>query len=162
MMEIGDSRLPSRFWSKVREAGGCWLWVGAASGSKGKRGYFYKDGKVQQAHRVAYETIFDLPDGKEIDHVCRAPLCVNPHHMRPALSSENKGNAALRRDNTSGFKGVSWCCTRLKWVAVVGLGKKKRWLGYFDDPRDAAEAYDKAAEQSFGEFALTNEDMGLL
>lgn len=70
-----------RFTAKyVIDANGCWCWTAAKS--RPGYGYFYFDGHLRLAHRIAYEHwTGPIPDGKEIDHVCRNRSCVNPAHL---------------------------------------------------------------------------------
>ena len=73
-----------RFWDKVEIASlyGCWEWM-AAKNHKGY-GEFRLDGKVQRAHRVAYELVRgSIPEGLEIHHQCRNRACVHPYHIEP-------------------------------------------------------------------------------
>ena len=86
-----------RFWSKVDKdgAGGCWLWTAAENG----RGYglFSWDGRTIVAHRYSYRTLVGpVPDGLDLDHLCRVRNCVNPKHLEPVTRREN-----LRR-------GIGW------------------------------------------------------
>ena len=43
------------------------------------------------------------------------------------------------------FKGVSWNQRDQKWYATIQMGKKKKFLGQFDDEEEAAETYDEVA-----------------
>jgi hypothetical protein len=63
---------------------------------------------------------------------------------------------------TSKFKGVCWSKVAGKWSAQITVNYKKKHLGYFDDPYQAAEAYDQAALRHHGEFARTNRMLALL
>ena len=67
---------------------GCWLWT--ASTRRGGYGGFWSGGKTVRAHRYAYERwVGPIPDGLELDHLCRNPTCVNPDHLEPVTHREN-------------------------------------------------------------------------
>lgn len=53
---------------------------------------------------------------------------------------------ALCATNTSGYKGVSWHKRDHRYAAYITIEKQTRALGYFDDPIEAAYAYDKKAK----------------
>jgi hypothetical protein len=74
--------------------------------------------------------------------------------------SKLMGTKKLHRNNTSGFKGVSWNKRLNKWIANIYCGKKVS-LGYFENKEDAARAYDAAALKYFGPYAKTNLVLGL-
>jgi hypothetical protein len=78
-----------RFWKKVEKTETCWLWTGG----KTKRGYgtfFIGNRRHDMAYRYAYEMLVGpIPDGLEIDHLCRNPLCVNPAHLEAVTHREN-------------------------------------------------------------------------
>lgn len=86
-----------RFMSKVivRPRTRCWIWIGAKSyGISGKAadpyGYFLFEKKNRLAHRVSYQLhVGPIPEGKQIDHLCRHTLCVNPDHLEPVTPREN-------------------------------------------------------------------------
>ncbi|MBA4019174.1 MAG: HNH endonuclease [Pirellula sp.] len=87
-----------RFWSKVEKIeGGCWIWTaGKVAGGYGHI-TFRRDGKQvdQLAHRLAYQLLVGpIPEGLEIDHLCRNRACVNPEHMEAVTSRVNtlRGN----------------------------------------------------------------------
>jgi hypothetical protein len=61
-----------------------------------------------------------------------------------------------KNQKRGGFKGVTWNKRARKWEAGINVAKKRRYLGVFKDPADAARAYDAAALQHFGEFASLN------
>ena len=77
---------------KVRSDSRCWDW----SGYKTSNGY----GQIQAVrggvrhifmpHRIVYEAVNGaIPEGMEIDHLCRNRSCINPVHMRVVTSKEN-------------------------------------------------------------------------
>lgn len=86
---FGDPRLPTRFWAKVRinDGTGCWEWVAFRYAGYGR---FHYRGRPQKSHRVAYVALIgEIPDGLELDHLCRNPPCCNPAHLEPVTRSEN-------------------------------------------------------------------------
>ena len=65
----------------------CWRWTGYTTCGYGK---FYRCGKQMSAHRYSYEHfVKPIPEGLVIDHLCRNPLCVNPHHLEPVTQKVN-------------------------------------------------------------------------
>lgn len=145
--------LQTRFWSKVDKEGpgGCWVW--RANKVWGGYGHIRVGKRMILAHRIAYEFANgDIPDGKQIDHVCHNRSCVNPAHLRVASNKENARNMLLRSDNTSGFKGVSFCKPLCRWKASLRKDGKDYYLGLYDTAEDAQRAYCEAAKKLFGEF----------
>lgn len=95
-------------------------------------------------------------EAKMVDHRNRNRLDNQYHNLRECTRRSNNANSGPHIDNTSGFKGVSFKKSHNKWVAKLRVQGKQLHLGYFDDPRDAARAYNKAALEHFGEFAYLN------
>lgn len=82
-----------RFMAFVEKAdSGCWNWTGTCQ----KNGYsaFGIAGKTVRGHRWSYEHfVAPIPDGLEIDHLCRNRKCVNPSHLEPVTRKENSRRA---------------------------------------------------------------------
>lgn len=77
-----------RFWSKVDRTGGCWL-VKTGLSSKGYGQFSYK-GHNYGAHVISYLIAGgEIPDGYELDHLCRVRNCVRPDHLEPVPAKEN-------------------------------------------------------------------------
>lgn len=78
-----------RYAAKVRLAdSGCVEWIGARSG--GGYGQVRSQGRQRMAHRVAYEQLVGpVPDGLDLDHLCRNRACVNVLHLEPVTRAEN-------------------------------------------------------------------------
>lgn len=67
---------------------GCWFWTNAPD-DKGY-GRAYDGTKLVVAHRFVYQEFKGtIPDGLELDHLCRTPSCVNPDHLEPVTHKEN-------------------------------------------------------------------------
>jgi len=76
------------------EANGCWLWTGYIQGDgygMYVRGTAHLGTRRQSlAHRLAYEAfVGPIPQGYELDHVCRVRRCVNPDHLRVVTHRAN-------------------------------------------------------------------------
>lgn len=83
--------LPEQIRSKivVDEITGCWCWSAAHFQSTGYARIKYNshDGC---AHVVVYKLLVgDVPEGLELDHLCRNRGCVNPAHLEPVTHREN-------------------------------------------------------------------------
>lgn len=90
-----------------------------------------------------------------VDHLDRNKLNNQRSNLRLATRADNNRNQGLRKDNASGYKGVSKY--HGKWAANIQVdGSKQVFLGGFTDPEEAAYVYDKFAMQLFGDFAYLN------
>ena len=85
-----------RFWEKVDRSGECWTYTGSLN-EKGY-GIFWSNSeqRTMRAHRFAFEDqVGPIPEGMQLDHLCRNPACCRPSHLEPVTSGENtrRGNA---------------------------------------------------------------------
>ena len=81
----------SKFWNRVDKTDSCWVWTGTRTGAQHDYGRFYLgNGKRIYAHRFSYELhVGPIPEGLQLDHLCRNPPCVNPNHLEVVTSREN-------------------------------------------------------------------------
>jgi len=79
------------------------------------------------------------------------------NNLRPAEGFQNSRNVRKHKDGKSPFKGVHK--HRDKWVALIGINYKVRYLGLFATPELAHAAYCKAAAELHGEFANFGENV---
>lgn len=109
------------------------------------------DGKrsMLKMHRL----IIGAQPGQLIDHVDHDGLNNQRHNLRFATTSQNGGNAR----SAEGYKGVGWHVPCHRWRAYIEVDRRLRHLGLFADPWDAAQAYNAAAREAWGEFAYLNE-----
>jgi len=139
-----------RFWAKVGphdDPNACWLWLAGTHKTPGKRyGVLRVAGKTVDAHVFSYVLQFGLvPEGLELDHLCRNTLCVNPGHLEPVLHRVNVlrgvGKAALEakqthcvhghpfnEENTCFSKGHRCCrvCARIRSWKVWEIEKSNK------------------------------------
>lgn len=137
-----------RFFSfVVKQENGCWLWTGCKT--RGGYGSFRNEkGKTENAHRWAYRVfIGSVPEGLELDHLCRNRSCVNPHHLEPVTRYENtiRGmKGILRPHKASKYVGVYWTERLHKWNSHVKINGKNYHLGHFSSEEDAHQVYMEA------------------
>jgi hypothetical protein len=85
--------LLNRLSNRMLVGDGCWDWTG--SKAKGY-GVLRWDGRPQPVHRLVYELFRGpIPDGLDLDHLCRRPSCVRPGHLEPVTRSENLRRSPL-------------------------------------------------------------------
>lgn len=93
------------------DLGPCWLWTGLinADGYGAMRVGSRTDStrRTISTHRLSYELLVGaIPDGLEIDHLCRVHNCVNPTHLEPVTHAENmrRGIACIAGPRAAGQK----------------------------------------------------------
>lgn len=111
---LDDPRLPPRFWSKVvpEPMSGCWLWTAAiqCGGYGAFNGGVTHGRRVHVAHRFAYEGLVGaVPEGLELDHLCRVRCCVNPAHLEPVTTAENTRRGVLYENQRRRFASATHC-----------------------------------------------------
>lgn len=95
VMGVPRGSLEERLWRFISPEpnSGCWLWVGAVAGSNTHRYgvmWFPEHKNNTPAHRVSYMLAKgEIPEGYDIDHLCRNTYCVNPDHLEAVTHKEN-------------------------------------------------------------------------
>lgn len=111
----------------------------------------------RNVHTMLHRFILSpIPKGMVVDHINGDGLDNRRCNLRLATPAQNSANQKRMSTNTTGFKGVSFYKRMGRWRATITVQRQKISLGYFDNPIDAARAYDTAAIELSGEFAKTN------
>lgn len=135
--------------------------AGTVNNKHGYRKIRLDDRHYPSSHLAWFHYYGVAPAGL-IDHVNGDRTDDRIENLRLATSSQNAMNQGRNSRNTTGFKGVAVVNIAgepTRYRAVIrpgGKGAKRLFLGTFDTPEEAHEAYRKAAEELHGEFARTS------
>lgn len=111
----------------------------------------FKKYKVIYMHRLILNTT-----NNQTDHINGDTLDNRRKNLRIVTPQQNNFNLGKRKDNKSGYKGISWDKQRNKWIATINLNKRRIYIGHFNNVKNGAKEYNKIARQYFGEFARFN------
>lgn len=109
--------------------------------------------------------IFCMMEGRwpdpEVDHEDRNPGNNTWDNLRESTRSNNCKNI-VKKPNRSGFRGVYPHRSTGKFNARISMNGRGKSLGIFENPADAARAYDRAVVEHYGSGYPTNLTLGLL
>lgn len=115
-----------------------------------------KDDADGSSHVRMHRALLGVTDRRVlVDHINHNTLDNRRENLRVCTPRQNLGNQ-LSRPGSSVYKGVCWKKRQRRWHSQITTPRGNRHLGYFVDEEDAAQAYDVAAVEVFGEFALLN------
>lgn len=122
--------------------------VGCVVGSlRKKTGYvsISIDGKLYQAHRLAWLYAYGVMPNADVDHKNRDRKDNRLSNLRLASRAQNMHNSPC--------KGAWLCKATNRYASAIKVNGKRIWLGRFDSMQEACLAYEKAAKKYHGEFA---------
>ena len=126
------------------------------------RGYAYRNRKYKNNIRdvgeiAMHRMILGLTDPTiHVDHINGNKLDNRRENLRICTIQENNLKRGIRKDNTSGAKGVHFNKKTGKWMARISIGNKRYYLGLFTLKEEAIKAYNKACKKYHGKFAQLN------
>jgi hypothetical protein len=100
--------------------------------------------------------ILDAQPGQLTDHKNHNGLDNRRDNIRISTRSQNQSNRIKKAEASSKYKGVSYAGDHKKWRSYIYFNNKTYFLGYFSDELMAAESYNNAAIEFFGDFAYLN------
>lgn len=116
-----------RLRAKYRVASsGCWVWT--SSRRSNGYGQIYFRGRMTEAHRVAYILHRgEVPEGAQLDHLCRVRECCNPWHLEAVSARTNTrrgiGPSAINHRKTHCPRGHEYS-TENTYVETVRGGRR--------------------------------------
>jgi len=105
---------------------------------------------------LMHRQIMRAPKGLVVDHIDRNGLNNRKSNLRLCTPAQNARNRGPNRNSSSRYKGVSWKKDCNKWYVRIKYEGRSVYLGRYDDETEAATAYDRKAQELFGEFAYLN------
>lgn len=159
--ELTQEYLKSRL--KYNQSNGIFSWINDQSNRKTKGiaggldslGYrrIKIDGKLYLAHRLAFLYVNGFFPSDCADHVNGERDDNSWENLRACTLAQNQRNRKIAKNNTSGFKGVSWMKDRDKWRGDIKKFGKNVHVGIFKSLEEAKKAVIKKREELHGEFA---------
>ena len=133
-------------------------WYAQKRGSEGNViWYAYRRFRVRKSAKWGHIAMHKFLTGYKLtDHADNDGLNNQRENLRQVTDAQNCFNRRKIPGTSSRFKGVYKDPTCARWRAAIRINGKTIRLGYFRDEVDAAQAYNFAAEEHFGEFAWMN------
>lgn len=112
--------------------------------------------ELRRSRLIWFAVYGTIPKGMQINHKNHNTADDRIDNLELVTASQNTQYRRKPRNNTSGYKGVYYQADRNKYRAGIRVNYKRKSLGYYTCPIEAARAYDKAALELFGNFAILN------
>lgn len=134
-----------------------WKWYASKGGNT-----FYAVRGVRNGDKMKFilmhREVLGIIDNEIVgDHKDHDGLNNQRENLRCATRLQNSSNMVGYKNSTSKYLGVSWSKTNKKWHSQLVHNGKKYSIGFFEDERKAAIAFNKKAIELRGEFAQLNQ-----
>lgn len=133
-----------------------WKWHCAKGDKYVARREYFVGGKGKSKIVYMHRLIMNTPEGMETDHINRNGLDNRRENLRICTGAENRFNHKLISTNKTGYHGVYWDKLKGKWGVGISIKGKHKGLGYYENIKKAALAYNEAAILYRGKFANLN------
>lgn len=129
--------------------------LGETAGSLDRAGYvrIMIDGERLLARRLAWFYVHKRWPVGQIDHINVSNSDNRICNLREANQTQNQANRGIPKNNTTGFKGVSYLKEQGRFTARLKVNRRLIHLGTFLTAEEASAAYQSAANDNFGAFA---------
>lgn len=126
---------------------------GKQVGSLDEAGYVVTtiDSEPVKVHQLIWFIEYGVWPTTMLDHKDRDKQNNRWQNLRESNSLQNALNTDIRRDNTSGVKGVTWNRRANKWQAQINRSGKCYYLGVFESLEEAKAVRETAFLKMFGE-----------
>ena len=105
---------------------------------------------------IMHRLIMDAPKGVKVDHRDFDGLNNQKYNLRLPTNTQSSAYRRSCAGSSSKFKGVSLDKRHGTWKSQITFEGKARWMGQYASEILAAKAYDKAALELYGEYAVLN------
>ena len=102
------------------------------------------NGHLLLHHLIIERMGLELPPGYVVDHRDRNRLNNTRRNLHVVTPQENAHNLSMKKNNKSGYTGVSWAANVGKWYACIRRNYRRYDLGRYDTLEDAVRAYEAA------------------
>lgn len=122
---------------------GCWEYPHRNDSGYGVINYYGPRGRrPYRVHRITYERLVGpIPDGLQIDHLCRNRACCNPAHLEPVESGENTRRGLRKTMQTHCKQGHEYTPENTKMNRLRGRQCR-------ECARAAARAYSRRRDEA--------------
>lgn len=113
----------------------------------------YYIGSSNKDATLLHRFLMGNPKGLNVDHIDGKTFNNRKGNLRPCTPMGNGKNRKINRNNTSGYKGVTWDKTNNKWLVHMCVNYKKTTFGYFDNLEDAVNRRLEVEQEHYKDFS---------
>ena len=113
------------------------------TGKNGKGYYRVRHGEYMYYwHRLVWEHFNGAkPGGMDIDHANNDTADNRVENLQLLTHKQNTQRSRANTNNSTGYPGVTWNKRKRRYTSQIGVDGRAKYLGLFDDPKEAYQAY---------------------